>query len=413
MNVIQALGKSSVMFLPILALAAVGCDEKHPAAVATPPPVVLVSRPVERKVTDYQVFTARTQAVQSVDLKARVTGYLTKILFTDGDLVKEGAVLFQIDDRPYKAALEQAKATLEFARAALVKTQADYEIGVNVKKQSPGAISEQELVKRLGARDESTASIAQALAALENAQLNFDWCKVTAPISGRATRHLVDVGNVVSQNATVLVNIVSLKPTWAYLYVDQNTAQHAQTLVKQGKIKGYRAGHIPVQMGVGVGSESGYPIAGVIDYVSNQVDPNTGSLQVRAVFPNDNEALVAGLFARIQVPLTAPHPALLVAEQAIGSDQGQKFLFVVNDRSEVEFRAVDVGQIHGGLREVLHYRTLTEPGADGNDVTKQVEVLKATDRVIVEGLQRVRPGHKVEPRPVNMMTLLPEAGTGK
>jgi multidrug efflux system membrane fusion protein len=425
-------------FFPLAAaiLALTGCDEKHPQVAETPPPAVEVALPVERTVTDYQVFTARTQAVMSADVKPRVTGYLTKILFKDGDMVKEGEALFQIDDRPYKATLDQAKATLdvakasldvakaalEVAKAALVKNQADYDIGLNVKKDNPGAISDQEIVKRLGARDEAKgnidkanssileakASIAQAAANLEMAQLNFDWCKVTAPFSGRSTRHLLNVGDVANQNVTVLVNIVSLKPTWAYINVDQNTARRVQLLIKEGKIKSPRSGEIPVSMGVGVGSDESFPIAGVIDYVSNQLDSNTGTIQVRSVYANEDETLFAGLFARIKVPVTAPHQALLINDQAIGTNQGQRYVLVVNDKNEVEYRAVDVGQVHQGLREVMRFRTIAEPGTVGKDATKQVEVLKLTDRVIVIGMLRARPGDKVDAQLVDMQTLLAE-----
>jgi RND family efflux transporter MFP subunit len=408
-------------------LAAAGCDQKHPQAVGTPPALVLVSRPLERNVTDYQVFTARTQAVQSVDLKARVSGFLTKILFKDGADVKEGEILFQIDDRPYKASLDQAnaalshaKANLDLAKAALVKAQADYDIGLNVRKQEQSAISEQEIAKRLGARDEAkanidvaTAGIGQAQAALEMAQLNYSWCKVTAPISGRATRHLVDAGDMVSQGVTVLDNIVSLKPVWAYFNVDQNTAQQVQVLVREGKIKSPRKGEIPVGMNVEVGNEESFPIAGTIDYVSNQLDPNTGSIQVRAVFPNKDGTLVAGLFARIRVPIAAPHDALLVNDRAIGTDQDKRFIVVVNDKNEVERRIVEVGQLHDGLREVYRFRTVMEPGPDGKVVTRKVEVLKQTDWLVVEGLMRARSGDKVEPRHVDMQTLLPADADAK
>jgi RND family efflux transporter MFP subunit len=380
-----------------------------------------------REVTNYQVFTARTQAVQSVDIKARVSGFLTKILFNDGADVKEGDILFQIDDRPYKAALDQAKATLshakaslDFAKASLVKAQADYEIGLSVQKQQKGAISDQELVRRLGNRDEAranidvaTASIEQAQAALELAQLNYDWCKVTAPISGRTTRHLVNAGDMVTQSVTVLTNIVSLKPVWAYFNVDQNTAQQAQNLVREGKIKSARKGEFPVGMTVEVGNDERFPIAGMIDYVSNQLDPNTGSIQVRAVFPNEDETLLAGLFARIRVPTSAPHEALLVNDRAIGTDQGLRFIVVVNDKNEVERRMVEVGQLHDGLREVYRFRTVMEPGSDGKLVQRKVEVLKPTDWLVVEGLMRARAGNKVEPRHVDMQTLLPANGDKK
>jgi multidrug efflux system membrane fusion protein len=420
--------KAGILFLAAGFLAAAGCAQKHPQAAETPPPVVLVSRPLERKdVTDYQVFTSRTQSVQSVDVKARVSGFLTKILVKDGADVKEGDVLFQIDDRPYKAALDQAKATLghakasvELAKAALVKAQADYDIGLAVQRQDKSAISDQEIVRRLGARDEAkanidvtTAGIGQAQAALDLAQLNYDWCKVTAPISGRATRHLVNDGDMVTQGVTVLNNIVSLKPVWAYFNVDQKTAQQVQIQMREGKIKSARKGEIPVGMNVGVGSDEAFPLAGTIDYVSNQLDPNTGSIQVRAVFPNEDETLVAGLFTRIRVPIAAPHDALLVNDRAIGTDQGQRFIVVVNDKNEVERRMVEVGQLHDGLREVYRFRTVMEPGSDGNLVAKKVEVLKPTDWLVVDGLMRARPGDKADPKHVDMQTLLPADGNAK
>jgi RND family efflux transporter MFP subunit len=424
----RSIAKAGVLFLAAGFLAAAGCDQKNPTAVETPPPVVLVSRPLDRKdVSDYQVFTARTEAAQSVDIKARVSGFLTKILAKDGGEVKEGDILFEIDDRPYKATLEQAKATLsrsraslDLAKAALVKAQADYDIGLAVQKQQKGAISDQEIVKRLGSRDEAqanievaTAGIGQAQAALDMAQLNFDWCKVTAPIGGRASRHLVNEGDMVTQGVTVLNNIVSLKPIWAYFNVDQITAQQVQVLTREGKIKALREGQVPVGMNLAGGNDEAFPIAGTIDYVSNQLDPNTGSIQVRAVFPNADETLVAGLFGRIRMPIAAPHDALLVNDRAIGTDQGQKFLVMINDKNEVERRIVDVGQLHDGLREIYRFRTVMEPGSDGKLVTKKVEVLKPTDWLVVEGLMRARPGDKVTPKHVDMQTLMPANGGAK
>jgi multidrug efflux system membrane fusion protein len=427
-----------VLLLTLLAVAA-GCGEKHPKPVDTPPPTVMVAKPLERSVTDYQIFTGRTEAVQSVDVKARVTGYLTKIHFKDGDLVKEGDPLFQIDDRPYKFArdlaeatlvvatkeLDAAKAALEVANASLVKTQADYDIGKGVKKDNPGAISDQEIVRRLGARDEAKGtvdkakaaiakgegSIRQAEAELETARLNFNWCTVRAPYDGRTTRHLISVGDLVNQNTTVLVNIVSLKPLWAYINVDQTAVLRVQSLIKAGKLKSPREGTIPVGMSVGVGAAETFPISGAVDYVSNQVDPATGTLQVRCTFPNEKEALVAGLFARIKVPVSEPHPALLIADLAVGTNQGQKYVLVVNDKDEIEYRAVEVGQVFDGLREVLRHCTITEPGAEVKAQTRQVEVLKAGDRVVVMGQLRARPGDKVTPQVVDMQTLLkvPEA----
>jgi RND family efflux transporter MFP subunit len=386
----------------------VGCMDKHPEPVDTPPPVVEVARPLERDVIDYQVFTARTQAVESVDVKARVTGYLKKIRFKDGEDVKKDKVLFEIDDRTYKASLDKAKADLETANASLVKNEAFYKIGLDVRKDNPAAMSEQEIERRKGGRDEAKGTVKQAEAALESAELYYKWCTVKAPIDGRITRHFVDEGNLISQDVTVLAQIVSLKPVWAYLDVDQNTAIAGQALVKAGKIQPFRLGKTPVGMRVGVGDEQSFPIAGIIDYVSPSLDPNTGTIQVRARFENADEKLVAGLFARVRVPMTDKHPALLVNDLAIGTDQGKKFLLIVNDKNEVVYRAVEVGQLHQGLREVRRSRTVTDIDTAGKVVTKQVPALDPTDQVIVNGLQRVRTGATVKPKLVDMETLRPK-----
>jgi multidrug efflux system membrane fusion protein len=403
--------RNAGLVLAVTALSAASCVERDPKPVTLPPPAVSVARPLEREVIDHQIFTARTQAVDNVEVKARVTGYLMKIDFKDGDEVNADKVLFEIDDRPYKAALDKAKADLEIARAALVKNQAFYDIGLNVQKESKAAISAQELERRKGARDESVGSVKQAEAVLENAQLNFDWCKVAAPINGRINRHFVGIGNLVSQDVTVLTNIVALKPMWAYFDVDQNTALHYQRLVKEGEVKAARATEIPVDMALG--ADAAFSTAGVIDFISNQLDPNTGSIRLRAVFPNKDGSLMAGLYARVRVPISAPHQALLVADAAIGTNQGQKFILVVNDKDEVEYRPVDVGQVHNDLREVQRNRRVVDTDAQGRDVVKEVEVLKPTDRIIVDGLQRVRPDMKVDPKPVNMLTLLPEGSDKK
>lgn len=394
-----------------------GCQDKHPDPVGLPPAVVEVAMPVVRgktnMVTNYQVFTARTQAEQSVDVKARVTGYLRKINFTDGTMVKgpsapekyDGDILFEIDDSLYKANLDKAEADVLYAKASLAKAQAEYDIGLAVQKRDKTAISVQEIAKRLGVRDQAAASVKQADATRELAQQNFDWCKVRSPITGRASRHLIDVGNNISQGVSVLCNIVSLKPTWAYFNVDQNTALEYQRLVKEGKVKSARDEDVKIHMALG--TDPLFNIEGSIDYISNQLDPNTGSIQVRGTFPNKDEKLSAGLFARVRVPISAPHEALLVNDQAIGTNQGQKFILVVSDANVVEFHPVKVGMMHDGLREVERYFDEPTTDAQGKQTFRRIEVLKKTDRVIVSGLQRVRPEAKVDPRLVDMQTLMP------
>jgi RND family efflux transporter MFP subunit len=251
----------------------------------------------------------------------------------------------------------------------------------------------------------------QAQASIESAQLNYDWCTVTAPIDGRIDRHFVDVGNLVSQDVTSLTNIVTIQPIWAYFDVDQNTALDVEKLIAEGKMKSAR--ETTINVALSLGQDTGFPIAGKIDFVSNQLDPNTGSLRVRAVFPNEDGFIGSGMFGRVRVPIGPPHDALLILDEAVGTNQGQKYVLVVNDQNKVEYRAVDVGQVQDGLREVMRYREIMEPGADGADSTKQVEVLSPADRVIVQGLQRVRPGATVNPQLVDMLTLLdtPAPGT--
>ncbi|CAN5118971.1 efflux RND transporter periplasmic adaptor subunit [soil metagenome] len=393
-----------VLFLwPVLVI---GCTGNTMPPAVTPPAICEVAHPVASTVTDYQTFTARTQAVQSVDIKPRVTGYITKIKFIDGDMVTTDQVLFEIDNRPYKAALDKSKADVEYAKANLVKTQAFYDIGIAVQKENKAAISQQELDRRKGGRDEAIAQVKQAEAALESSQLNFDWCTVKSPMNGRANRHLVDIGALVSENMTTLTNIVSLTPMWAYFDVDQNSALKYQMLVKEGKVPSARGNSIPVQMALA--QDQLFSIAGYTDFVANQLDPNTGSIRMRGVFDNAGGTIAAGLFARIRVPANTPHEALLITDRAIGTDQGQHFVLVLNAKNEVEYRAVELGQMHEGLREVMRTRRIIEQGPNGTQVTKDVEVLKPDDRVIVNGLQRVRPGEVAEPKLIDMKSFLPK-----
>ncbi|MCS6852320.1 MAG: efflux RND transporter periplasmic adaptor subunit [Gemmataceae bacterium] len=388
-----------------------GCGGPHPSAVPTPPPVVLVARPVERTVTEYDIYTARTQAVQYVDIKPRVTGYLTKIHFKDGDLVKAGDLLFEIDDRPYKAQLDEAKGDVDAKAGAVMKTKALLDIGLATQKENVGAISQQEIERRRGDYEEAKGALEAAKAARDRAQLFYDWCRITSPISGRINRHFVDVGNLVTQDFTLLTNIVSLQPMWAYFDVDENSLIRYQALIQEGAIPSPRKTQLPVQLALG--TDSAFPFHGFIDFVSNQVDPNVGSIRVRAVFPNDDGKLLPGLFGRVRVPASRPHSALLVQPRAIGVRQTINYVLVVNDQDEVEYREVELGGMHDGLREVLRERRLFETDAAGNVTERKVVVLKPTDRIIVDGVQRVRAGARASPRLVDMETLLPRQSAAR
>jgi RND family efflux transporter MFP subunit len=360
-----------------------GCAEAPPVAPAPPATPVTVSRPVERYVTDYADFTARTAAVDSVEVRAHVWGYLDKVNFQEGALVKAGDVLGELDPRPYEALLNQAKAKVAQDEAQLAYDEAEYQR--NLRLIRTGAVSGSDLDKTAAARGVDVANIAADKAAVASRQLDLEYTKVLAPVSGRVSRYVVTVGNLIQSGdqsgGTLLTTIVSVDPMYAYFDVDEYTALRVRQLVREGKSDSPRDGRYPVSLGLA--NEEGYPHQGTINFVDNQVNPKTGTIRARGVFPNKQEHLLPGFFARVRVPIGRPHGALLVSDRALDADQGQKVLYVVNEKNEVVSRTVRLGALHDGLREIT----------DG---------LKPGERVVVNGLQQVRPGLTVEPRLVEM-----------
>jgi RND family efflux transporter MFP subunit len=360
-----------------------GCAKTPSGASAAAPVPVTVSYPVEREVTDSVEFTARTAAVDSVEVRAHVWGYLQKVNFKEGDLVKEGDVLFEIDPRPYEALLNQSKAKVRLDEAQLALDEAEYQRQRTAYDQGVG--SKSDLDKATAARDVDHANIAADKALVAARQIDLDYTKIVAPVSGRVSRYVVTVGNLIQagdQNGgTLLTTIVSVDPMYAYFDVDEFTALRVRQLTREGKSDSPRDGGYPVTLGLA--NESGFPHRGTVNFVENQVNPKTGTIRVRGVFPNKNQVLLPGLFGRVRTPIGRPHKALLVSDRALDTDQDQKVLYVVNDRNEVASRPVRVGAIHDGLREIT----------DG---------LKAGEQVIVTGLQQVRPGTAVGPKLVPM-----------
>jgi len=371
----------AVVLLITCLLMATGCSSTPPPQIA--PPVVLVSKPVPGKVKDYDYFTGRLDAEESVDIRARVTGYLDKIYFKPGAEVKEGDLLFLIDPRPYQADLEKAEGQVALYQAKVERANRDYER--NRPLALKGAIGQQEFDKYVGDRDEAVGGLKAAQAALAGYKLNVDFCKVTAPVSGRVSRNYIDAGNLVSQDKTVLTNIVTLDPIYAYFDVDERSLLRIQQLIREGKMKSAREGH-KIDIGLELASETKFPHQGYIDFVDNKVNPSTGTLRVRGIFPNKDRVLSAGLFCRVRVPVGQPHESLLVTERALGTDQGQKYVLIVDDKNVVQYRPVQVGSLTDGMREI-------DKG------------IQAEDRVIISGLQRVRPGVTVDPKPGKMQDL--------
>jgi RND family efflux transporter MFP subunit len=361
-----------------------GCTRAPSEAPAAPPIPVSVSYAVEREVTDYADFTARTAAVDSVEVRAHVWGYLEKVNFKEGALVQKGDVLFELDPRPYQAMLNQAKAKVTQDEAQLKYDEAEYQRNVNLVRT--GAVSRSDLDKTAAARGVDLANIAADKAVVASRQLDLDYTKVLAPVSGRASRYVVTVGNLIQSGdqagGTLLTTIVSVDPMYAYFDVDERTVLRVRQLIREGKAKSARDGELPVWLGL-ANEDNKYPHRGTINFVDNQISPKTGTLRVRGVFPNKDEALSPGYFARVHVPIGFPHQALLVSDRALDTDQGQKIVYVVDEHNKVVSRPVRLGALHDGLRAIT----------DG---------LKPGERVIVKGLQQVRPDVTVEPNLVDM-----------
>jgi RND family efflux transporter MFP subunit len=367
-------------------LGAAGCKPPPPEMAATPPPAVTVSSPLEQDVIDYNQFTGRTAAVDTVKVRARVWGYLEKINFREGAEVKKDDVLFEIDPRTYQADLDRAEANVVQSKARRDRLQSDIERGRRLMSQR--AMGQEEYDRMHGDRIEAEAAVKVAEAARASALLNLEFTKVKAPISGQISRTMITAGNLVESGetgGTLLTTIVSVDPMWAWFDVDDQTFMQVNRLVHEGKIKAETDALPPVLLGLA--GEDGYPHQGKIDFVDNQVDPGTGTLKMRGVFPNKDRSLTPGLFARIRVPLGGSHKALLVTDRAIDTDQGQKVVYVVNKENVVEKRPVRLARLHDGLREIESGLT---PG----------------EQVVVDGIQRVRGGAKVEPKFVEMATFL-------
>jgi RND family efflux transporter MFP subunit len=358
-----------------LVLAIAGCEQAALPTVALAPLPVTVSRPTELEYVRTYTFEGYTAAVETVDVRARVNGYLDKIYFQDGADVKKDDPLFLIDPRPYEATYDQAKAELAAAEVQLKRLDAD--LARAEKLIVKRAISQEEFDKTAADRAAANAQVLARKAALEQADLDRHFCAIKAPISGRISRTLVTVGNLVTANVTQLTTIVSMDPMYAYFDVDEPTVLAIQKAIREGQLEAGRNTNIPIYLGLDI--DPGYPYQGRIDFVENRVDPSTGTLKVRGVFPNPKEALSPGLHARIKLPLGKPQKALAITERAIGTNQGRKFVYIVNDKHEVVERTVTLGTLQDGLRVIT-------------------AGLEPSDQVIVNGLQRVRPGVTVEPK---------------
>jgi multidrug efflux system membrane fusion protein len=364
--------------LIVLAGLLAGCGEKQPPQAAAAAPPVTIAQPVKRTVTDWDEFTGRFDAVQQVQIRPRVGGFITAVEFRDGAFVGAGDLLYLIDARPFEAVATQAEGQLSDARAKVELGKRELDRALTLQQSQN--VADNIVDQRRQALQAARAAETQAEGVLEAAQLNVEFTHVTAPIGGRVSRHLVDVGNLVQGsegNSTLLTSIVSLDPIYIYFDIDEATYLKYNRLWFAGKRPSSRDTPNPVE--VTLTGETKPSHNGTINFLDNQLDVSTGTLRGRAVIPNQDLSILPGQFGRVRLIASAPYEALLVPDAAIATDQARKIVFVVKDDNTVEAKPVTLGPLDEGLRVVR-------------------EGLKPEDRVIVDGLQRARVGAKVTPR---------------
>jgi RND family efflux transporter MFP subunit len=346
-----------------------GCHQAPPPPKG-PPVEVVITTPITDQVTDYQDFTGRLDAVKTVDIRARVTGYVNEVAFKEGDEVKEGDLLFQIDPRTYQADYNQAVANYNQAVADLDLQEKNV---ARVKKViGTGAITQEEYDTTLGAREKAQAAVGAAIAAREHAKLYLDFCRVLSPATGRISRRYVDPGNLIMADNTILTTIVTEDPMWAYFDVDERTyldlVGNAGAAMAPGAV-GPAGKAYPVWMQLANETEFTHP--GTVNFVDNRLNGNSGTIRLRGSFDNPNHTLKPGLFVRIRLPIGNAYSATLIPDEAIMSDQGKKYVFVVNGENTIEYRPVEPGQAVQGLRVIK-------------------KGVAAGDRIVVSGMQRVK-----------------------
>ncbi|MGE0605660.1 MAG: efflux RND transporter periplasmic adaptor subunit [Pirellulales bacterium] len=358
-----------------------GCGRNAPQPVQLAPPAVTAAQPVRRPVTEFLDYTGRTTAVEEVSVYARVSGYLKRVHFTDGQEVKAGATLFQIDPRPFEANVARAEAVKDRYKASIKKAENDLARFQRLEKS--GNVTRDKIDEAIAERDVNEASLREAEAQLEIANLDLEYTKITAPIDGRLSATTVTDGNLISvgANGPPLTTLVRLDPIYVYFNVDEQTMLRYQADARakhnESRIEHIRALEIPVM--VGLSTDKGeFPYQGLLDFADNQVSASTGTIRVRAVLDNADRALTPGLFVRVRLPFGEPRETLLIDETCILADQDKRYVFVVKDDDVCERRYVRVGALFDGQRELL-------------------AGLKENEWIVVNGLQRARDGRPVKP----------------
>jgi multidrug efflux system membrane fusion protein len=367
----------SAIAMVVMATVITACSNSQAEAPPAPPPEVDAAQVVTKSVRQWDEFTGRIAAIGAVDIRPRVSGYIDRIAFKEGDMVKAGDLLFVIDPRPYRAAYDSAVAQLERARASVQLAEQQYKRAEALVKTA--AISVDTYDTRNAALGQNRADVHAAEAALATAKLNLDFTEVRSPIAGRVSRALLTLGNLVQADQTVLTSVVSQDPVYVYFQPDEQSFLRYRELARKGE---RASSDNPVR--VGLASETGFPHSGAMNFVNNQVDAATGTINVRATVPNPDGVFVPGLYARVQLEGRAEYVAMLIDGKAIMTDQDRKYVYVLGTEDKAKRKDIVLGSVHDGLRVV-------QSGLDAND------------KVIVAGLQKIfAPDTKVKPNLVAM-----------
>ncbi|BDU14860.1 efflux RND transporter periplasmic adaptor subunit [Lysobacter auxotrophicus] len=369
--------------LLVAAIATACSSQAEPGAGMPPPPEVSVAQVLNKDVSRWDEFTGRVTAIETVELRPRVSGYVQQVAYQEGQEVKKGDLLFVVDPRPYKARLAQAEADLERARAeARLAQMQDKRAQTLVEAK---AISREEFETRRAASTQGNAAVRAAEAALDNARLDLQFTSVRSPINGRAGRALVTEGNLATADSTLLTTVVSQDPIYVYFESDEQSFLRYQELARKGERAETKN---PVR--VGLASEQGYPHEGTVDFVDNQVDPSTGTIRARAVLRNPDRIFTPGLYARVQLQGSGQFKAMLIDDKAVLTDQDRKYVYVLGEKNAATRKDVKLGPVIDGLRVV-------QSG------------LAPTDKVIVHGVQKVFfPGMPVQPKVIAMGAPAPQ-----
>lgn len=389
-----------VLIVPVASvLAACGGSTEEGGGMQMPPAAVSVAQVVTRSIVDWDEFTGRVEAVDTVEIRPRVAGYLQAVHFREGAIVEQGELLFTIDPREYRAAVDVARANLERAETRVVL--AEQELARSERLIEARAVSREELEQRRSELEQATADRNGARAQLVQAELNLDFSRITAPISGRIGAALVKPGNLVSPGQTLLTTLVSVDPVYVTFEADEDVYLGLQRDLPDGAVLGGSGRHLPVD--VALTGETGFPHSGELDFIDNRIDPATGTIRGRAVLPNPDGRLTPGLFARVRLTGNREYQATLIHDMAILTDQDRKYVYVVGENDRAERRDIRIGDVVDGLRVVT----------DG---------LRADDRVVVNGVRKIfSPGMPLAPEVVPMDQPLAdaqpaegaEAGTGE